>query len=730
MRSLRHLVHAALLALLFCGIAQAAVPNAPLNFTATLLQDPATGTRVHMTWTNDASGAVPLYFAVMQASGAVQDITRFSKIQKVYAIPDSNGGVYPDYEYDVSGLKAGTYTFCVTAVNSSGVSAPSTMVVLTITGGNSGIRWTTTPPATGQIGVEYVYDADAVGGPTNQLFYAGVIMPQGATIDSLSGVLRYTTNTAGKVTFKIMARLMNDPTVYVYQSWHVQFGHDSTITPNHCAVITGSVVDQSNAPVEGAVFLLNISNPGGAGLTGQISRGFFSVPVPDSADYLIKVTGSTFATEWYQDAATQNAALPVHVRCGDSLHLSITVQAAATKTITGVVLDAVDQSPIAGAKVKAESSTGHYAYAVTNAHGEYTLTLQEGGQYILQAVDYSGAHEAMYYDNAADKSAATTITLTGNVTGVNFLLPRVRSYNNGISGMVKDSAGAGVHAKVAIYSVTNSNPTNTVVKVAWTLTDSLGTGTFQFHNLKPGEYVIYAWPGSRELVPGYYKAGDFAVDDWLSATRVTVDSQGVVSGLTVTLRKRWGITGGGIVRGTIRAKVGGILPGGATPLPEATVIIYDPSGKVSDYAVTDDNGNYEMREVPTGSLIFRVDKPGYQAYTSTMVMPGGSNPVDKSVEVQPFVVTAVDEPLAAAAIQFTLAPNPATNAVTARFLAPAASDGTVSLYNLLGVRVHHASIAEGATSVALDVHALPTGVYLAVSSTASQTSSVLLRIVR
>ena len=730
MRSLRHLVHAALLVALFCGIAQAAVPNAPLNFTAALLQDPATGPRIDLAWSNDPSGADPQYFAVMRATGDVQDITKFTKISKVFVTLDSNRQLVQHYATHLTNLTAGTYTFCVTAVNGDGVSGPSTMVVLTVTGGSSGIRWTTTPPASGQIGVEYVYDADAVGGPTNQLFYAGVIMPQGATIDSLSGILRYTTNTAGKVTFKIMARLMNDPTVVVYQSWHVQFGHDSTITPNHCAVITGSVVDQNNAPVEGAVFLLNISNPGGAGLTGQISRGFFSVPVPDSADYLIKVTGNTFATEWYQDAATQNAALPVHVRCGDSLHLAITVQAAATKTITGVVLDAVTQNPIGGVKVIAVSANGHSVYAVTDAHGEYTLTLQEGGQYVLQAVDHSGTHESRYYDNAVDKAGATVITLTADRNGVNFLLPPVRIYPNGFEGTVQDSAGAGVVAKLIAYRVDSANPAGNVIKAAWVMSDSMGSGAFAFHNLAPGEYVIQAYPYSRELVPGYYKAGGFAVDDWLSATRVIVDSQSYETGLIITLQKRHGFTGGGVVRGTIRAKVGGILPGGATPLPEATVIIYDMLGRVRDYAVTDDNGNYEMREVPTGSLIFRVDKPGYQAYTSTMVMLGGSDPVDKSVDLQPGGLTAVDEPLAAAAMQFTLSPNPATSAVTARFLAPAASDGTVTLYNLLGARVHHASIAEGATSVALDVHALPTGVYLAVSSTAAQTSSVLLRIVR
>jgi hypothetical protein len=714
---------------LFCGIASAAAPNAPLHFTATLQQDPATGTRVHMTWTNDAAGAVPLYFAVMQASGAVQDISKFSKIQKVYAIADSNGGVIPDYEYNATGLKPGTYTFCVTAVNASGVSAPSAMQVITIAGGSSAVRWTSTPPNTGRVGVEFVYDGEAVGAPTNDVRYSGVILPSGATIDSLTGVLRYTANTTSTVQFKLKAALAADPTVYALQPFTVAFTHDSS-NPQACGYIRGTVLDQNGGSVSGDVFAMNLGNPSGAGISGHLTKSGFLIAVPDSADYAVKVSGTGFVTEWYQDATSASTATPVHVRCGDTVSISITVQTLSTKTVSGVVLDADDQTPLTNAKVYAESATSQSVYARTDATGAYTLTLLEGVAYTLMATDLNGAHQNRYYNDVADKSLATVITLTGNLTGVDFHLPKKHSYQNGASGTVKDSAGAGIYAKVLAYRLEMIGQTLTALKAAGMYTDTVGTGIFSFTNLTPGTYVFYAWPLHRDLVPGYYKSGDYAVDDWANATQVTIDSSGTVTGLSITLRKRNGFTGGGVLRGTVTAKVGGFVAGGSTPLAEATVYIYDANGNVSDYATTDASGAYLMQAVPAGSVTFVADRAGYTIHRSTFSMPAGGAPVDRSAEMQPSRVTAVERPAAPSALSFRLHPNPATTEAIASFHAAASAHGSMTLYSVLGAAVRTAVIPQGATSVTLDLQGLAPGMYVVVATVASQTERATLRVVR
>lgn len=729
MRSLKQASLALLLLALLCGVAQAAVPNAPLHFTATLQQDPATGTRVHMTWTNDATGAVPIYFAVMQASGAVQDITKFSKIQKVYAVPDSNGGVIPDYEYNVTGLKAGTYTFCVTAVNASGVSAPSAMQVITIAGGSSSVRWTSTPPNTGRVGVEFVYDGEAVGAPTNDVRYSGVIMPAGATIDSLTGVLRYTATTTSTVQFKLKASLAADPAVYALQAVTVSFTHDSS-NPHACGFIRGTVLDQNGGSVNGDVFALNLGNPSGAGISGQLTKTGFLIAVPDSADYAVKVSGAGFVTEWYQDATSAATATPLHVQCGDTVTIAITVQTHSTKTVSGRVLDADDQTPLTNAKVYAESATSQSVYARTDATGAYTLTLLEGVAYTLMATDLNGAHQNRYYNNVADKSLATIITLTGNLTGVDFNLPKKHSYQNGAAGTVKDSAGLGVYAKVIAYRLELVGQTLTALKAAGTYTDTALTGLFTFTNLSPGTYVFYAWPLHRDLVPGYYKSGDYAVDDWANATQVTIDSSGMATGLSITLRKRNGFAGGGVLRGTVTAKVGGFVAGGSTPLAEATVYVYDANGNVSDYATTDASGAYLMQAVPAGSVTFVADRAGYTIHRSTFSMPAGGAPVDRSAELQPSRVTSVEGPAAPSALSFRMHPNPAATEALATFHSAASARGAMTIYSVLGTAVRTAVIPQGATSVTLNVQGLPPGMYVVMATIGSQTERATLRVVR
>ena len=176
-----------------------------------------------------------------------------------------------------------------------------------------GLRFMSTPPSTGVVGVEYYYDANAVAGdPTQLIHYVGKTLPAGATIDSLTGELRFTATAPGTVVFEITASLVSDPSVTGTQAWHVQFS-DSTVH-HGCGVLAGTVVDQNQSPMSGKVWVKKAGDSTGQYILGAITNGAFSVPVPDSALYVIKVTGAHFVTEWYQDAGSEAGATPILVR--------------------------------------------------------------------------------------------------------------------------------------------------------------------------------------------------------------------------------------------------------------------------------------------------------------------------------------------------------------------------------------------------------------------------------
>jgi hypothetical protein len=232
-----------------------------------------------------------------------------------------------------------------------------------------------------------------------------------------------------------------------------------------------------------------------------------------------------------------------------------------------------------------------------------------------------------------------------------------------------------------------------------------------FYNLEPGAYIIYVIPYSKEYVPGYYVQNDLAVSDWLSATQVSVDSVSVSTGHIVRLSRRSGLTGGGILRGTIAAKVSGFA-GGSVPLAEATARIRDIDGRVSSWVITEASGSYELRNLPQGAVTLLVDMPGYQPYSVGLQIPSGANPVDHAVEMTPFGVTSVEAAAPIPEAGFALHPNPARNSISVVFASPLGNSSIVSVYNALGELVRKCETPENATALSIDLGGLPSGVYM------------------
>lgn len=711
MQHSRQFVAIILLGIFLLGsTAFAAIPGTPEQFKATIQQDQKGGYLVRLEWKLNQAGGIPTYFVIYKASGAVSDPALFSKLTKVTPSKDSNGVYFIDYKYDISGLQTGEYSFYMNAMNAEGTSQPTQIEVVSIRQ-SSQMYFTTSPAKNWLINKEYLYDAEAKSNQAGDIRYVGLNLPQGASVDSLTGVFKYTTSVEGKQTFAMKAYLASDPTLNVTQQWYVLFSKDSSGNPaTGCAVITGSVVDQNGNPMRtGNVKAYVVDSSAGQNTYGTISGGTFKLSVKEGT-YALYVMGQDFTAEWYQDAASLQAAQRFVIKCNDSVHVAFTVQSVVTKKLSGKVTAEADGSPqMATIIVKAKDGSMKYSF-VTDQAGNYSLSLPENVEYIISAYPKNAAYYPQYYNKVADIALATPVLLDADKSGIDFALVKKPTFNNGMKGTVKDSAGnTGVASLVTAYFMNQGKPDKSYSFTA--STDSFGV--FELKSLQPGSYILFTTPGNRELIPGYYKENSLAVNSWDQATVVTVTDNGIVSGITIRLQKRWGLKGIAVLKGKVFGKTSGVAPIQDPPLAGALVLIKDRHGKVCDYGFSDIDGEFQLTDAAAGSFTVVSDKIGFTGYSS----PVEFNYSDKALveitfSMTPATTTGISDPSPIAEnFAIDLYPNPTTDIMNIR-LNRLTEKATMKIFNEIGVEIYSSIIREADDQTfAVAVSALPAGTY-------------------
>ena len=224
-------------------------------------------------------------------------------------------------------------------------------------------------------------------------------------------------------------------------------------------------------------------------------------------------------------------------------------------TVTGTVTDASDGSPVAGATVEVESET---------APKEWTTTTDGSGHY---SVDVPGGKHEVIADSAgyaANTSNTVSVTVGGTTTRDVSIQPA-----GTISGTVKNASGDGLsRARVEVTGDSGNFYSTT--------TDANGA------------YTIEVPAGSYEVV----------ADNESYAPKI-VDGVGVTVGGTTS--RDLTLDDAAVISGTVTDGNGNPVGRG-----EASVIAYDSSFQVVEFASTDAQGRYEV-EVATGTYTVRAD---------------------------------------------------------------------------------------------------------------------------
>ncbi|MDT8325538.1 MAG: carboxypeptidase regulatory-like domain-containing protein, partial [Bacteroidota bacterium] len=355
--------------------------------------------------------------------------------------------------------------------------------------------------------------------------------------------------------------------------------------PDPVYTIEGTVYDNSNTPVEGAVIYAEMQN--GPMLrwlqTRSHSDGSYTLEVPPGT-FIVWAMKQGLLTEYYDNVPDASQATGLTLDANNTAHTGIDFSLSEGGVLTGVVRDEASGNPIENALVSAFVDRNTYPggntsgnHARTDAHGRYRISGLATGDWYVQASMNGYASE--YYDDATDLSAATKVAVTDGqeTSDIDFALG---TFGGSIAGTVRDANGNAV-ADAVVRAWANQRPAPNSAGRNFGTARSAADGSYLITGLPPADYIVRA--EAKDFLPEYYDD----TQDMSAATKVTVARQ-AVSGIDFSL------TSGGSISGRITDEDSG------DPIAHAVVFVRSTTHRFERGAHTDASGDYAVHGLPSG----------------------------------------------------------------------------------------------------------------------------------
>lgn len=343
----------------------------------------------------------------------------------------------------------------------------------------------------------------------------------------------------------------------------------------------GTVTNASGYPLSGiCVAAINeyaynevLTNEDGSYVMWEIQTGTYEVRFTDCN------SPRTYATEWFDDASTPQAATAVEVM--DDTNSTADAVLAVGGSITGRVTDAQGRS-IPWLCVRATDPIGDWSWSSTDGNGDYVIGgLSTGTAAVLFGCRwpeyyYAGSSSAVatsstpvapgnaedyvaeWYDGAATEETATPVTVTTGLATAGIDAQLV--FGGSISGLVTDEHGHPLD--VCVYASGD-------VSSADARTYSYDGGFYKIRGLPAGEYKVF-----------FYDCYDYRyASEWYDDS----PSQGRATPVTVTLGAETGYIDAALARRPIAdIAVTGLA---VKPVPLRTDALAIPVGTQRDVTV-------------------------------------------------------------------------------------------------------------------------------------------------
>lgn len=346
------------------------------------------------------------------------------------------------------------------------------------------------------------------------------------------------------------------------------------------ATISGTVTDQDGNPVANAeVFAesrmdsMNVFPHFGATVTDE--NGQYSISLLSEMVYHVSCTHPVGITLWYDQATSYDAATPIPLP-DDVDGIDFVFEVGTLHTVSGQV------------DFPGEPGPANFFGQVTfvsqdNPNWQFSTYLDETGTYAIDvlegnytAVCYYFLYDfpiEVWYDNVTDPSEATVISVTDDVSGIDFTLDFML---HTISGLVTDANGQPV-ANAWIFAETEFSADSTGFGDDYFFYNYATTDESGYYELQlvDGSYRIGC---SHPLYPGMNLWYDQATT-YPEATILQVDSD--LTNINFSFDELYTIQGM-------------ILDMDGQPAPQAYVTLYGADGFARSWASTNESGHYTL----------------------------------------------------------------------------------------------------------------------------------------
>lgn len=616
------------------------------------------------------------------------------------------------------------------------------------------VYFTTYPPLNVELNVNEVYNnyqANAVSTLGNQVFYR--IYNEDAdpyvtaTIDANNGMVSFSSSHPGRHYVKLEAYVAGDSGPRVKQFIEFFVRGEEPVDPTLCAFIVGTVSGLNNPVdsnyIDGTVYAMPTMtgdslqyDPNWAKrsyMTEINSNGYYALYLP-AGSYKLYFYANGYKPEFYNNALDYESAQTITINCGDTLTINAELDVYVPPTmytLSGRVHNLTSNEGIrAHIRLFLNNDFADSTYnkefrnSITienNQDGTYSIELPEGTSFKAYAIPMKqNLYLGEYYNDTYNVEEAELITLTANRSGVDFGLARRSADSTSkfhINGYVKDQTGTPVLSMLTLIRKPAENESENNYTFTNMPTDALGY--YDFTHVKEGNYLLFAMPVNRPLLPGFYVNSGIATWNWEEATEIAVPgANGQMPAVLydVTLPNIVDTLGLGKVSGKIEQSLGKIATfaklGNGSGISGVMVTAYDANSVPVKYVYTNENGEFNFDKLGFGDFTLKASKIGYGS-KSTIVTIDAQNLTTNSniyMDTKSNEPTSVEETAKSA---ISINPNPVQNSTTLNFEGNE-GNATITISDMQGremITIYN-TLVNGANSVVINASELNSGLYL------------------